>query len=100
MSFGDPTVGEMIAYLVIALVCGLVGQALAGRSIGGFILSTVVGLVGAVLGTWLARHFDAPEILAVSVGGKSIPIVWAILGAAVVAVVVAGVQRSQARARG
>ncbi len=88
------TVGELIVYLVIALLCGLVGQMLAGRSIGGYIVSTVVGLMGALLGGYLARSIGAPEPLPVVIGGQSIPLLWAIIGAALVTFVVAAFQRS------
>lgn len=91
------SLGEIIVYLVIALLCGLVGQMLAGRSVGGYAVSTVVGLVGALLGGYIAREVGAPEPFAVAVGGRTIPIVWAIIGAALVTLVVVGVQRQTAR---
>jgi len=90
------SVGELIVYLVIALLCGLVGQMLAGRSVGGYIVSTVLGLLGALLGGFVARSIDAPEPFPVHVGGRTIPIVWAIVGAALVTLVVAGAQRHRA----
>ena len=86
------SVGEMIVYLVIALLCGLVGQMLAARSVGGYLVSTVVGLAGAILGAYIARSVNAPEPFPIAVGGRSIPILWAIIGAALVTFVVAGVQ--------
>jgi uncharacterized membrane protein YeaQ/YmgE (transglycosylase-associated protein family) len=89
------SIGEGIVYLVIALLCGLVGQMVAGRSVGGYLVSTVVGLVGALLGAYIARSIGAPEPFPVEVGGRSIPIIWAIIGAAVVTVVVASIQRGR-----
>jgi len=86
------SVGEIIVYLVIALLCGLVGQMLAGRSVGGYIVSTVVGLIGALLGGYIARSVGAPEPFPVSIGGRSIPIIWAIIGAALVTLVVTALQ--------
>jgi len=90
------SLGEIIVYLVIALLCGLMGQLVAGRSVGGYLVSTVVGLVGALLGGYIARTVEAPEPFNVVVGGKSIPIVWAIIGAALVTLVVAWGQRGRA----
>jgi uncharacterized membrane protein YeaQ/YmgE (transglycosylase-associated protein family) len=87
------SVGQLIVYLVVALLCGLVGQMLAGRSVGGFIVSTVVGLIGALLGGYIAQEIGAPEPFPVHVGGKEIPIIWAIIGAALVTLVVSVVQR-------
>lgn len=91
------SVGEIIVYLVIALLCGLVGQMLAGRSVGGYIVSTVVGLVGALLGSYIARSIGAPEPFPVNIGGRTIPIIWAILGATLVVFIVAGLQRGWGR---
>lgn len=87
------SVGQVIVYLVIALLCGLVGQMLAGRSVGGYLVSIVIGLVGAMLGAAIADSVDAPEPFPVRVGGKEIPIIWAIIGAALVTGCVAGFQR-------
>ena len=44
------SIGELVVYLAIALLCGLGGQMLVGRSVGGYLVTTLVGLVGAVLG--------------------------------------------------
>jgi uncharacterized membrane protein YeaQ/YmgE (transglycosylase-associated protein family) len=91
------SIGQWIVYLAIALFCGLVGQALVGRSIGGLIVSTAVGLIGALLGSFLARQLHAPEPLRVSVGGHAIPLLWAVIGAALVVFVVSLVQRAARR---
>ena len=41
--------------LVIAAIAGSLGQALAGYSVGGCIMSVIVGFIGAFLGLWFAR---------------------------------------------
>jgi uncharacterized membrane protein YeaQ/YmgE (transglycosylase-associated protein family) len=66
--------------LLVAGICGALGQAITGYSRGGCLVSVAVGLVGAVIGTWLASQFGLPEILSINVGGTAFPIVWAILG--------------------
>jgi uncharacterized membrane protein YeaQ/YmgE (transglycosylase-associated protein family) len=83
-----------IIYLVIALICGAIGSLFVGRSIGGFIVLTVVGLLGALLGDWIARLLGAPELLVIAVEGRTIGLLWAIVGAALVAAVVAWIQNS------
>jgi len=83
------TILEFIILLVIAALCGAVGQAIAGYSLGGMVITTVVGFVGALLGTWMARAIGLPELLMVNIGGQPFPIVWAIIGSAVFAAVVA-----------
>jgi uncharacterized membrane protein YeaQ/YmgE (transglycosylase-associated protein family) len=70
---------EFIVYLVIAGICGAVARALGGGG-GGFILSILLGFVGAFVGTWIARMLHLPELLVVAVGGRPFPIFWSIVG--------------------
>ena len=83
------TVLELIILIIIAAICGAIGQAIAGYSLGGMVITTVVGFIGAFVGTWLARTVGLPELLMVNVGGQPFPIVWAIIGSAVFTAIVA-----------
>jgi len=83
------TVIDFVILLVIAAVCGAVGQALAGYSVGGCITSTLVGFVGAVIGSWIAGLLGLPEVFAINVGGRSFPIVWSVIGSALFVAVLA-----------
>lgn len=74
--------------LVIAAICGALGQAIAGYSHGGFVISIVIGFIGAYLGMWIARQFGLPEIFVINVDGEPFPIVWSIIGSAVLAAIV------------
>lgn len=76
------TLLELLLLLLVAGICGAAGQALAGYSRGGCLGSIAVGFVGALLGSWIARALGWSEILAVSIGGNAFPIVWSIIGAA------------------
>jgi len=68
--------------LVVAGICGALGQAIAGYSHGGCLVSIVLGFIGALLGTWLARLLKLPELFAMPIGGHVFPIIWSIVGAA------------------
>lgn len=90
------TVIDFVILLLVAAVCGAVGQALAGYSVGGCITSILVGFVGAVLGTWVAGLLGLPEIFAINVGGRSFPIVWSVIGSALFVAVLSLISRGRA----
>jgi uncharacterized membrane protein YeaQ/YmgE (transglycosylase-associated protein family) len=71
--------------LLIAAVAGSLGQALAGYSMGGCLISAVVGFIGAYLGSWLAGQLGLPEPLSIMIDGKAFPVLWAIIGSALFA---------------
>ncbi|MGE5248700.1 MAG: GlsB/YeaQ/YmgE family stress response membrane protein [Bacteroidota bacterium] len=83
------SVVNILVLLLIAAVCGAIGQALAGYSLGGCLTSIVVGFIGAFVGSWLARTFGLPEPFTVTVGGESFPILWSIIGSALLVAVLA-----------
>ena len=77
------TVVGVLILLLIAAVCGMVGQAIAGFSRGGLLVSIAIGFIGAMVGSWMARSLGWPELLPVSVAGQTFPIIWSIVGASV-----------------
>lgn len=72
----------LLILLLIAAVAGSLGQALAGYSLGGCLISIVVGFIGAFLGLWLARTLGLPEPFPVTIQGETFPLVWSIIGSA------------------
>ena len=76
------TLPGLIVLLVIAALCGAVGKSLAGGGPGGLLGSAALGLIGALLGPWLARQLNLSEPFVIHVSGQSFPIVWSIVGAA------------------
>jgi uncharacterized membrane protein YeaQ/YmgE (transglycosylase-associated protein family) len=82
------TLIDLLAVLFVAGIIGSIGQALAGVSMGGCLVSIVVGFVGALVGVWLARSLELPELLAITVGGKTFPVIWSVIGSAVFVFVV------------
>ncbi len=88
------TITEIIILLIIAAICGGIGQSLAGYNVGGCLVSIVVGFIGAYIGMWMAGKFGLPEIFAIEVGGKTFPIIWAIIGSAVFTLIIALIRRA------
>ena len=88
------TLIELLVLLLIAAVCGGVGQSLAGYDLGGCLVSIVVGFIGAYIGLWLAGKLGLPEILAIKIGGKTFPIIWSVIGSALFTLVVALIRRA------
>ena len=74
---------DVLLYLLIAAIAGGIGRAIAGGTRGGCIVSIVLGFIGAMLGSWLARELKLPELFLVRLGdGPPFPFVWAVIGAA------------------
>ncbi len=87
------TVIDLIVLLIIAGLCGALGQAISGFSRGGCLVSIALGFIGALLGSWLATKLGLPEILPVRIGGVGFPIVWSIIGSALFVAVISLVSR-------
>ena len=87
------TIVEFLLLLFVAGVCGALGQSLSGYSRGGCLIAIVVGFIGTLVGTWLARATGLPEIFAITVGGKSVPIIWSIIGGALFCAVLGLISR-------
>jgi uncharacterized membrane protein YeaQ/YmgE (transglycosylase-associated protein family) len=73
---------SLFVFLLIAAICGSVGNAIAGGGRGGCLVSTALGLIGAVLGSWIAHRMKLPEPVLVEVGRHPFPVMWSIVGAA------------------
>ncbi len=90
------TILEFLVLLLIAAICGSIGQALAGYSFGGCLVSAAVGLVGAFVGLWLARQLGLPELLPVTIGNQTFPIFWSVIGSLVLSLVLGLLTRRRA----
>lgn len=80
--------------LLIAAVCGGIGQSIAGYDLGGCLVSIVVGFIGAYVGLWIAGKMGLPDFFTINVEGKPFPIIWAIIGSAVLTFVIAILRRA------
>jgi uncharacterized membrane protein YeaQ/YmgE (transglycosylase-associated protein family) len=73
---------DLVFLLIVAAVCGAVGQAISGYSRGGILVAIALGFIGALFGTWLARAAGLPELFALQIGNTTFPIIWSIIGSA------------------
>ena len=90
---------SLLVLLVIAGICGALAEMVVGFSPGGFVVSIVVGVIGAYIGTLIADALGLPPLLAINIGGTTIEIVWAILGSILLLLVISLFRRA-GRARG
>ncbi|MEX0779849.1 MAG: GlsB/YeaQ/YmgE family stress response membrane protein [Balneolales bacterium] len=74
---------DFIALLIVAGLCGAIAQAILGYQRGGCLLSMGVGFLGALIGSWLGRALNLPELFVFSAGEVQFPIVWSIVGASI-----------------
>lgn len=88
------TLFGFLVLLLIAAICGAVGQSLAGYSLGGCLVSIVVGFIGAYIGLWIAGKFGLPVIFAIDIQGKPFPVVWAVIGSALFTLIIALIRRA------
>ena len=90
------TLTGLIILLLIAGIVGAIGQALSGNSVGGLFASLLVGFIGAYIGVWLAGQLGLPELFSISIDGEAFPIVWGIVGAAILSMLLGLFTRGQA----
>lgn len=87
------TILGFLVLLLIAAICGGIGQSLAGYDLGGCLVSIVVGFIGAYIGLWVAKEMKLPSFYVISIDGKPFPVIWAIIGSAIFTLIVALLRR-------
>ncbi|MFH0946437.1 MAG: hypothetical protein V2A76_14675 [Planctomycetota bacterium] len=89
---------ELLILLVVAAVCGGIGQSIAGHGRGGCLTSVALGFIGALVGPRIADMFDLPLGWVVVVGDSDFPILWSIIGSALFVALLALVSGRRRRA--
>ena len=79
--------------LLIAAICGAIGQSLAGYDLGGCLVSIIVGFIGAYIGLWVAGKMGLPRLFEISIEGKPFPVLWAVIGSAIFTFIMALLRR-------
>ncbi len=87
------SLGEFLILLVIAGICGAAAQALTGFTRGGLLAAVALGFIGAFIGMGLSRWLELPELIPLRVEDVEFPVVWAIIGATLFAVVISFLTR-------
>ncbi|MDQ6609373.1 MAG: GlsB/YeaQ/YmgE family stress response membrane protein [Bacteroidota bacterium] len=83
-----------LVLLLIAAICGGIGQSIAGYNLGGCLVSIVVGFIGAYLGLWVAGKMGLPKLFEISIEGKLFPVVWAVIGSVIFTLIMALLRRA------
>jgi uncharacterized membrane protein YeaQ/YmgE (transglycosylase-associated protein family) len=85
---------EVLVLLLVAGICGALGQMISGYSAGGLLASIALGFIGALIGYWIARAANLPELFPVDIGGKvEFPVIWSIIGATLFIAVIGMMRR-------
>jgi uncharacterized membrane protein YeaQ/YmgE (transglycosylase-associated protein family) len=79
--------------LIVAGICGSIGQAITGYSGGGCLASIALGFIGALIGMWIARELELPELFSLRVGTAMFPVIWSIIGSALFVAVISLISR-------
>ena len=70
---------HLFIFLLIASICGAIGTSIAGFTSRGCLMNIAVGLIGAMIGSWISREFGIRELIWL----RGIPILWTIAGSAI-----------------
>ena len=75
---------DFVILLVIAGVCGFLATQLMGARRVNIVVMVALGFAGALVGKLIYGYFHLPPIWVLWIGGNPFPVVWAVIGAAVV----------------
>lgn len=83
LTFNGATIAptQLLVWLVVALISGVVAEAVVGYSHIGLLSATVLGLLGALLGTWIAHSLHLPPLLTLNLFGVEVELIWCTVGA-------------------
>ncbi len=71
---------QLLVWLVVALVSGGIAEVVFGYSHVGLLSATVLGMFGALLGSWASDRLGLPSLLTLSLFGIQVDLVWCTLG--------------------
>lgn len=71
---------ELLAILVVSIICGTFAQWTSGYSKGGWIINLMIGFFGAIAGVVLSRALNAPILYNIRLGSVNFPVVYCVIG--------------------
>jgi len=80
---------SFLAWIVLGLIAGFIGSKIVNRTGEGLVVDIVLGIVGAVVGGWLAGFFGLAGVSGLNIYSIAI----AVVGAIVVLVVYHAIRR-------
>lgn len=70
----------VLSWIVLGLIAGLIARFLMpGKARGGFIITTLLGMVGAIVGGWLASLAGVGTAGGLSLGGITLAVIGALV---------------------
>jgi uncharacterized membrane protein YeaQ/YmgE (transglycosylase-associated protein family) len=87
------TITEILPLLLVAVVAANVRQVIYSHSFGGYLVSFIVGFIGAFFGLGIARLFGFPEMIPFVIRGETFPVIWSIIGSITLSWILSSVTR-------
>jgi uncharacterized membrane protein YeaQ/YmgE (transglycosylase-associated protein family) len=78
------TLESLLIILLVAGICGAIGQAISGSWTGGVAGALVIGFLGWLIGTWLAVQLGMGEPLPLNISGWTFPVLWTVIGSTLI----------------
>ena len=94
------TIGDFISLLlclILAAGLGILSQRILGFKLGGLFVSIFIGFVGAVLGREMVRWFHLSDLILLTIGGRSFPVIWCTVGALISTAAVGLIARNMSK---
>ena len=71
---------QLAFLLVIAGICGAIAQWIVAFSPGNLLVSIIVGVIGAYLGSLIGGLLPIPRLLLIGVATVEFDLIWAVIG--------------------
>ena len=87
------TITEILPLVLVAVIAANVRQVIHGYSLGGYLVSVIVGFIGAFFGIGIARLFGFPEMIPFIIRGETFPVMWSIIGSITLSWILSSITR-------